>query len=128
MFYVSDVIKALHGFRLTRRPRSEADLSDQLADLLLADGLPVAREYRLGPNARLDLAVPTGGVGSPIMGVEVKLGRPDPTALARQLRRYAAHDLAALVVEAERCPVLPPEIDGVPVRGLSINAREGVAV
>lgn len=85
-------------------------------------GLAYVHEARIAPGCRIDYLVE--GVG-----VEIKKGRPDGTALKRQLLRYAAcEQVKALVVVAQRAVPLPREALGKPVRLVALNQLWGVAL
>lgn len=111
-FAVADVLR---GHRYLYR--NEAELSDALADALVAAGLPARREARLGDRDRIDLLV--GNVG-----VEVKVAG-SLEALTRQIQRYAhAPEITELVVVTDRAALraVPHAIAGVPVELVYLSA------
>jgi hypothetical protein len=78
------------------RPASEAQLQDQVAEVLVRAGLAVDREVRAGDRDRYDLLVAPPGAGRIVL--ELKLHASAP-AVERQAQRYAAApDVDAVVV------------------------------
>lgn len=115
------IVAALSTIRMPAQPE-EYDIHAAVARTLDAAGLEYAHEYRLGPRRRVDFCV--GRVG-----IEVKKGRPAPSALREQLRRYLDSDaLDAVIVVTQRVTALPDAIGGKPVRIVSLNRLWGVAL
>jgi len=113
--------RALASVRMPARPE-EYDIHAAVARALADAGLAFEHEVRLGPRCRIDFRV--GRVG-----IEVKKGRPAPSALTRQLRRYLASDaLDGVVVVVQRATALPSTIAGKPVCLISLNRLWGVAL
>ncbi len=100
----------------------ESDIHRQVEKRLEEAGLACEHEARIGRGCRIDYLV--DGVG-----VEIKKGRPDISALKRQLLRYAACDrVEALVVVTQRAVSLPDTMLGKPVRVVALNQLWGVAL
>ena len=95
------------------RYSSEADLQTGLAQALGAIGIGFTREFRLGPRDRIDFLL---GIALPAIGIEVKIDHP-LAAFTRQLHRYAAYNLTALIVVVGRMRLadLPSDISGMPI-------------
>lgn len=114
----------LRALRTIRAPRtvSEYDLHALVTQALTASGLVCQHEAPVAPRRRIDVLC--GAIG-----VEVKRGRPAPTALMRQLEAYAASGrIAALVLVAERPPRLPQTVGGKPLRAVSLQRLWGIAL
>ena len=95
--------------RLRLPVTTEEALQRALWDWLIASGLPVEREARLGPADRIDFLV-DGDIG-----VEAKT-RYSRRGIFRQLERYATnHPLRGLILVSGTYLGLPEEINGVPV-------------
>lgn len=121
------VVASLRRVRVVRQGQLECGLVDAMAERLQRDGLSLRREVRLAPGCRIDLLV--GGDGESLIGIEAKKGRPNATAVAAQLGRYAATGkLSAIVFVAERAFDLPRWLDGIPVRTVSLAAGMGIAL
>jgi hypothetical protein len=100
----------------------EYDIHTQVAEALGAAGLSFAHEYRLGPRCRIDFRVGR-------IGIEVKKGRPAPSELTKQLRRYLESDaLDGMIVVTQRVTALPATINGKPVKLITLNRLWGVAL
>ena len=118
---IARIVAALSAVRMPAQPE-EYDIHAAVARALDAAGLEYAHEYRLGPRRRVDFYV--GRVG-----IEVKKGRPAPSALREQLRRYLDSDaLDTVIVVTQRMTALPDAICGKPVRIVSLNRLWGVAL
>lgn len=75
----------------------------------------INREHRLSARDVPDFLIQ--GVA-----VEVKMNAASPRAIIRQLERYAAHDkVRSLILLSNRAVVLPAEINGKPVDGVSLG-------
>ena len=115
------VIAALARVRVPAQPE-EYDIHAAVAEALALAGLGYAHECKLGPRCRIDFAV--GRVG-----IEVKKGRPTPSLLVKQLRRYLESDaLDGIIVVTQRATALPETICGKPLRLVSLNRLWGVAL
>ena len=115
------VVEALQTLR-TPFALYETQLHEQVAACLRQAGLPCLHEAVIAKGCRIDFLVDT-------VGVEVKKGKPDPGALAAQLRRYAASErISALVVVSQRRGRLPATILGKPVRQVALHQLWGVAL
>ena len=100
----------------------EQDIHQAVARQLTEAGLPFIHEKVIAPGCRIDFWC--GGVG-----VEIKKGRPRPSALLEQLRRYAvSEEIAALVVLTQRSVRLPASVCGKPLVQLTLNQLWGVAL
>lgn len=92
----------------------EKRLQEAMADVLVADGLYIRREYTLGEGDIVDFLVLSDTI-LPLRGtaIEVKIGG-SRRAIYRQLERYCAHEAVEEIVLATNVPMsLPPSIDGV---------------
>ncbi|MCQ2437053.1 MAG: hypothetical protein MJ099_01500 [Clostridia bacterium] len=115
------IIEALKTLRVSAFP-DEYDLHDEVARVLAEAGLEPNHEVRLAPGCRVDFTV--GRVG-----IEVKKGRPVPSALRKQVIRYLKTDaLDALIVVTRTAVDLPPTVGGKPLIQLSLNRLWGVAL
>ncbi len=121
--HLESVLEALRAIRSRRVGGEVAYLHPLVADALGAAGIGHEGEVRLGPRARVDFLT-EGGVA-----VEVKRGRPRMASLLSQLGRYAESDrVLAVVLVLERSAPLPDQLDGKPVRCISLNMLWGPAV
>lgn len=115
------VLDALCGLR-SPFALYENDIHRRVLECLAQAGLQVVHEAPIGKGCRIDCLI--GNVG-----VEIKKGKPNAAALARQLRRYAACDgVEALVVVTQHAVRLPDQVLGKPVRGIALNQLWGVAL
>ena len=118
---LSPILSALSAVRMPAQPE-EYDIHAAVAKALSEAGLEYEHEYRLGPRSRIDFRV--GRVG-----IEVKKGRPAPSALREQLQKYLESDaLDAVIVVTQRATRLPETLCGKPVALLSLNRLWGVAL
>ncbi|MCI6376983.1 MAG: hypothetical protein MR842_04360 [Clostridiales bacterium] len=100
----------------------ESDIHAWVEARFVSAGLEFAHEARIGTGCRIDYLV--GNVG-----VEIKKGRPDASALKRQLMRYAQCEaIHALVVLTQQGVALPESLCGKPVRSIALNRLWGVAL
>ena len=91
----TDPERILAALRELRSPFAlyEQDIHQAVARRLTEAGLPFTHEKVIAPGCRIDFWC--GGVG-----VEIKKGRPRPSALLEQLRRYAvSEEIAALAAD-----------------------------
>ena len=115
------IVSALSAVRMPAQPE-EYDIHAAVAAALKDAGLACEHEYRLGPRRRIDFRVGR-------IGIEVKKGRPAPSELLAQLRRYMeSDDLDAVIVVTQRAVALPGTIGGKPVKQVSLNRLWGVAL
>jgi len=100
----------------------EYDLHADISAALRCDGIEHIHEYKLAPRCRIDFLAGR-------IGIEIKKGRPSPSALRDQLTRYLRSDeLDAIVVVMQQAVSLPPVIGGKPVELVSLNRLWGVAL
>ena len=118
---IARIVFALSAVRMPAQPE-EYDIHAAVAAALKDAGLACEHEYRLGPRRRIDFRVGR-------IGIEVKKGRPAPSELLAQLRRYMeSDDLDAVIVVTQRAVALPGTIGGKPVKQVSLNRLWGVAL
>ena len=120
----TDPERIIAALRELRSPFAlyERDIHQAVARRLTEAGLPFTHEKVIAPGCRIDFWC--GGVG-----VEIKKGRPRPSALLEQLRRYAvSEEIAALVVLTQRSVRLPASVCGKPLVQLTLNQLWGVAL
>lgn len=120
----TDPERIIAALRELRSPFAlyEQDIHQAVARRLTEAGLPFTHEKVIAPGCRIDFWC--GGVG-----VEIKKGRPKPSALLEQLRRYAvSEEIAALVVLTQRSVRLPASVCGKPLVQLTLNQLWGVAL
>lgn len=121
MYDLDTVLAALHAIRAPRTS-SEYDLHALVSEALETKGLAFLHEARIAPRRRIDFLC-----GS--VGLEIKRGRPASAALQRQLAAYAESPaLSALVLVAERPPLLPSTLFGKPLCAVSLLRLWGVAL
>ena len=118
---IARIVSALSAVRMPAQPE-EYDIHAAVAAALKDAGLACEHEYRLGPRRRIDFRVGR-------IGIEVKKGRPAPSELLAQLRRYMeSDDLDAVIVVTQRAVALPGTIGGKTVKQVSLNRLWGVAL
>jgi hypothetical protein len=106
MATVEDCLRILKAYRFPLA--SEIPLQDAIEKKFMEFGIPYKREHILGPKDRVDFMV--GGIA-----IEVKI-KSSPTALYRQIKRYAEHDeVLRLVLVSNVVTMFPPAINGKPV-------------
>jgi hypothetical protein len=107
MMEVQEIVRQMRRLRLP--VTTEEALQRALWDWLIASGLPVEREARLGPADRIDFLVDDD------IGIEAKT-RCSRRGIFRQLERYATnHPLNGLILVTGTYMGLPEEIAGTPV-------------
>ena len=100
----------------------EMDIHQLVAQRLTDAGLPFIHEAKLAPGCRIDYLVDT-------IGIEIKKGRPDASAVKKQLMRYAACDgVEAIILLSQRTVALPKTVLGKPVHVIVLNQLWGVAL
>ena len=115
------LIRAMQGIR-PPVTRNEYQLHELVAAALTEGGFQIVHEGRLGPRCRIDFIVDR-------VGIEVKRGKVDVSALKKQCARYLAFDaLDALIVVADTRASLPDSILGKPVRVVGLNRLWGIAL
>lgn len=101
---------------------NEYQLHDYIAAALRDGGFDMQHEAILGPRCRIDFLV--DGVG-----IEVKRGKPQKSALIRQCARYLQSDkLEALILVLDTSVSLPGEIAGKPLLTFGLNRLWGIAL
>lgn len=116
--------RVLTALRVLRAPiaRGEYDLHGLVRAALTDAGLEAEHEVPLAPRCRIDFLC--GGVG-----IEIKRGKPNRTAVRAQLARYAAcAAVEAIVLVSESTIDLPGTIGGKPVRLVCLNRLWGIAL
>lgn len=94
----TDPERIIAALRELRSPFAlyEQDIHQAVTRRLTEAGLPFTHEKNLAPGCRIDFWC--GGVG-----IEIKKGKPKPSALLEQLRRYAvSEEIGTLVVLTQR--------------------------
>ena len=115
------VLAALRRLRVPIQ-QGEYDLHVLVAEALRDAGLNAAHEVRLGPRCRIDFLC--GDVG-----IEIKRGRVERTAVFSQLSRYASSgQVQALILVTERTLSLPDSIAGKPLFTVCLNRLWGIAL
>ncbi|MCL2867117.1 MAG: hypothetical protein FWF47_05070 [Clostridia bacterium] len=118
---MNEMIEALQTIRAPVHT-GEYHLHDMVRHALAEHGLHPAHEVKLGPRMRIDFKC-----GS--VGIEVKKGRPQPGRLLGQIRRYlACEQLDALIIVSERCTQVPKQVNGKPVRIVSLYKLWGISL
>ena len=118
---IQAILEALREVRTPAVP-GEYDLHAEVSAALTRASIGHIHEYRLAPRCRIDFLA--GRVG-----IEIKKGRPVPSALREQLDRYLNSDaVAAVIVVTQRAVNLPRTIHGKPVELVSLNRLWGVAL
>lgn len=116
------IVIALRPIRLRRVGEEVSYIHPHIAEALDRAGLCYEHEVRIGPRMRLDFLL--DGIV-----IEAKRRRPDPYRLLKQLEKYTGSDqVLGVVVVAERSVPVPPEVNGKPVRFLSLDSLWGIAV
>ena len=118
---VRAITNALVSIRTPATP-GEYDLHAEVSRALESAGIAHSHEFRLAPRCRIDFLAGR-------IGIEIKKGRPVPSALREQLSRYLKSDaLDAIIVVTQRAVPLPATICGKPVTVFSLNRLWGVAL
>ena len=100
----------------------ETDIHAMVAERLSEAGLAFIHEARLAPGCRIDYLVES-------IGIEIKKGRPDASAVKKQLMRYAACDgVEAIILLTQRTVAAPKTVLGKPVYVIVLNQLWGVAL
>lgn len=115
------IVCALSSIRIPAMP-GEYDLHADVSAALTRAGIAHIHEYRLAPRCRIDFLAGR-------IGIEIKKGRPAPTALKEQLTRYLnCDDLDAIIVVVQQTVNLPQTMFCKPVKLVSLNRLWGVAL
>ena len=120
----TDPERIIAALRELRSPFAlyEQDIHQAVTRRLTEAGLPFTHEKNLAPGCRIDFWC--GGVG-----IEIKKGKPKPSALLEQLRRYAvSEEIGTLVVLTQRSVRLPAAVCGKPLVQITLNQLWGVAL
>lgn len=118
---IKTIVCAISSIRIPAMP-GEYDLHAEISAALNRAGIEHSHEYKLAPRCRIDFL-------SGRIGIEIKKGRPVPSALKKQLTRYLQSDeLDAIIVVAQQAVSLPKTIGGKPVEMVSLNRLWGVAL
>lgn len=118
---IKTIVCSLSSIRAPAMP-GEYDLHAEVSAALTREGIQHIHEYKLAPRCRIDFL-------SGRVGIEIKKGRPVPSALKEQLARYLRSDeLDAIVVVVQQAVNLPETIYGKPVEQVSLNRLWGVAL
>ena len=100
----------------------ETDIHAMVAQRLTEAELPFVHEAKLAPGCRIDYLVDT-------IGIEIKKGRPDASAVKKQLMRYAACDgVEAIILLSQYSVAVPRTVLGKPVYAIVLNQLWGVAL
>lgn len=112
-----------------RQLRAQADWTEYTIHMAIAmkldgEGIRHSHEHRLGPKCRIDVLTNSG------IGIEVKKGKPNSAAVAKQLSRYAKFESVKCLVLIVGGNIfkLRREINGKPVHYISLNSLWGVAI
>lgn len=118
---IQAIVQALAKIRTPAVP-GEYDLHAEVSSALCNAQIAHQHEYRLAPRCRIDFLAGR-------IGIEVKKGRPTPSALREQLIRYLrSAEVDAIVVVAQQSILLPRRLAGKPVELVSLNRLWGVAL
>lgn len=118
---IQEIAEALARLRVPALP-GEYDIHSEIDRILTDAGIEHAHECPLAPRCRIDFVA--GRVG-----IEVKKGRPQPSALRRQAARYLQSDrLDAMIIVSQQAVPMPDTLAGKPVCVLSLNRLWGVAL
>jgi len=119
---VDQVLAALRELRVGV-VTEEYRMQELIADTLVRKDIPFQKEYRLASRNRIDFYI-EGGIG-----LEVKKGKPNRTAVTRQLERYASFGkIRALILVVERNVNIPSRIMDKPCILFGLNRLWGVAL
>ena len=100
----------------------ETDLHQMVMKRLTDAGMAFVHEANIGPGCRIDYLVEK-------IGIEIKKGKPDASAVKKQLMRYAACDgVEAIILLTQRTVAVPKTVLGKPVHVIVLNQLWGVAL
>ena len=118
---MNEILLALQTLRLSAVPE-EKEIHDAIAQALSKANIAYVHEARIAPHKRLDFLC-----GS--IGIEVKKGKPDRSALLEQCRRYLNEEvLDALIVVSQRPCTLPKEMLGKKLIMFPIDRLWGISL
>lgn len=118
---ISRLTRTLSGLRIPLIV-NEYQLHEHIAAALSDGGFVIQHEAVLGPRCRIDFLV--DGVG-----IEVKRGKPQKSALMKQCARYLASEkLEALILVLDTSVMLPGEINGKKLITFGLNKLWGIAL
>lgn len=101
---------------------NEYQLHEHIAAALSDGGFVIQHEAKLNPRCRIDFLV--DGIG-----IEVKRGKPQKSALLKQCSRYLeGGQLEALILVLDTSVSLPGELHGKPLITFGLNKLWGVAL
>ncbi len=119
---VDRVLAALRELRIGVTP-DEYKIQELIADALARKDIPFQKEYRLAPRNRIDFYIEDG------IGLEVKRGKPNRSAVTGQLERYASfEEIRAVILVVERNVNIPGRIMDKPCILFGLNRLWGVAL
>lgn len=103
----------------------ESDIVDLIEEVINGMGIDCVREKVIGTGSRIDLYLPCCRTG-----IEVKKGKPNTKAVAKQLRRYGKSDcIDFLIFVSERgLHYHIKETNGKPVHYISLSSNWGLTV
>ncbi len=102
--------------------QNEYQLHEWIAAALRDGGFVVQHEVSLAPRCRIDFLIDS-------VGIEVKRGKPQKSALIQQCTRYLQSEkLEGLIVVLDTSISLPKEIEGKPVIVFGLNKLWGIAL
>ena len=118
---INDLIRTLSGLRIPLIT-NEYQLHEHIAAALRDGGFVVQHEVSLAPRCRIDFLIGT-------VGIEVKRGKPNRTALIAQCSRYLESDkLSGLIVVLDKSISLPRQINNKPIAVFGLNRLWGIAL
>lgn len=101
---------------------NEYQLHEHIAAALRDGGFVIQHEAKLAPRCRIDFWA--DGIG-----IEVKRGKPQKSALIKQCGRYLENEqLEALILVLDASVSLPRELHGKPLITFGLNKLWGVAL
>ena len=113
--------RALSGLRIPLIV-NEYQLHEHIAAALCDGGFVIQHEAKLAPRCRIDFLA--DGIG-----IEVKRGKPQKSALIKQCGRYLENEqLEALILVLDASVSLPGEMHGKPLITFGLNKLWGVAL
>jgi hypothetical protein len=119
---VARILSALRELRIGV-VQNEYIIQDLIEESFIKHDIPFQKEYRLAPRNRIDFLI-EGGIG-----VEVKRGKPNRTAVTKQLERYASfEEIKTIILVVERNVNIPNTIMGKKCILFGLNRLWGVAL
>ena len=118
---IDRLTRALSGLRIPLIV-NEYQLHEHIAAALRDGGFVIQHEAKLAPRSRIDFLA--DGIG-----IEVKRGKPQKSALIKQCGRYLENEqLEALILVLDASVSLPRELHGKPLITFGLNKLWGVAL